>query len=247
MKKARMLIQAGDVYTPNIFEEFQEEYEEYVNCCIRDLQGGLYVVTNCDNAKERMVIGNPMEQKVSCDCRKFETHGILCCHALKVLDVMNIKLIPEHYILKRWTRDARLGSNQDWKGRHVELDIKAHFMMRYNELCPRMIKLTNKSSETHETYTFMSKVCEESSKIIDDMLAKKHVDGEVHVSISIGNDEIYNVATVGMTRGIKARDCSGKGKIRALSWVEKLARKTKRYSQKKKKTQSVSVSFFYFY
>jgi hypothetical protein len=47
-----------------------------------------------------------------------------------------------------------------------------------------------------------------------------------------------------MARGIKARDCSRKGKKRALSWVEKLARKTKRYSQKKKKTQSVSVSFF---
>jgi hypothetical protein len=95
----------------------------------------------------------------------------------------------------------------------------------------------------------MSKVCEESNKIIDDMLAKKYVDGEldgeVHVSISIGNDEIDNVATVGMARGIKAQDCSRKGKKRALSWVEKLARKTKRYSQKKKKTQSVSVSFFY--
>jgi zinc finger SWIM domain-containing protein 3 len=211
------------------------------------LQGGLYVVTNYDNAKERMVIGNPLEQKVSCDCRKFETHGILCCHALKVLDAMNIKSIPEHYILKRWTRDARVGSNQDWKGRHVELDIKAHFMMRYNELCPRMLKLTNKSSETHETYTFMSKVCEESGKIIDDMLAKKHVDGEldgeVRVSISIGKDEIDNMETVGMTRGIKARHCLRKGKKRYLSWVEKSARKTKRYSQKKNKTQS--VSFFY--
>jgi hypothetical protein len=103
-----------------------------------------------------------------------------------------------------------------------------------------MIKLTNKSSETHETYTFMSKVCEESSKIIDDMLAKKHVDGEldgeVHVSISIGNDEIDNVDTVGMARGIKARHCSRKGRKRVLSWVEKLAKKTKRCSQKKKET-----------
>jgi hypothetical protein len=120
------------------------------------LKGGLYAVTNYDNPKERIVMGNHVEQKVSCDCRKFETHGILCSHALKVLDVMNIKQIPEHYILKRWTRDARLGSNQDWKGRHVELDIKAHFMKRYNELCPRMIKLTNKASGTHEAYTFLS-------------------------------------------------------------------------------------------
>ncbi|GAU26907.1 hypothetical protein TSUD_03100 [Trifolium subterraneum] len=133
MKKAVMLVQAGDVYTPRIFEEFQAEYEEYQNTCIKDLKEGLYAITNYGNPKERIVMGNPMEQKVSCECRKFETHGILCNHALKVLDVMNIKLISEHYILKRWTRDARLGSNQDWKGKHVELDIKAHFMKRYNE------------------------------------------------------------------------------------------------------------------
>jgi formylmethanofuran dehydrogenase subunit E-like metal-binding protein len=81
----------------------------------------------------------------------------------------------------------------------------------------------------------MSKVCEESNKIIDDMLAKKYVDGEVHVSISIGNDEIDNVDTVGMARGIKARHCSRKGRKRVLSWVEKLAKKTKRCSQKKEK------------
>jgi len=80
-------------------------------------------------------------------------------------------------------------------------------MKRYNELCTRMIKLTNKASETHETCTFLSQVFEESSKIIDDMLGKKYVDGEsggmVHVSISIANDETDNVDTVGMTKGIK--------------------------------------------
>ncbi|PNX83162.1 protein FAR1-related sequence 5-like [Trifolium pratense] len=37
--KARMLIHAGDVYTPRIFQEFQEEYEQYQNCYIKDLQG----------------------------------------------------------------------------------------------------------------------------------------------------------------------------------------------------------------
>ncbi|PNY03008.1 protein FAR1-related sequence 5-like [Trifolium pratense] len=110
--KSRMLVQAGNVYTPRIFEEFQAEYEEYQDTCIRDLKGGLYAVTNYDNPKERIVMGNPVEQYVYCDCRKFETHGILCSHALKVLDVMNIKLIPEHYILKRWTRDARLGKKK---------------------------------------------------------------------------------------------------------------------------------------
>jgi len=46
-------------------------------------------------------------------------------------------------------------------------------MKRYNELCPQMLKLTNRASESHETYTYLSKVYEESSKIVDDMLTKK--------------------------------------------------------------------------
>lgn len=56
---------------------------------------------------------NLENQKIFCDCHKFETRGILCGHGLKVLDAMNIKFIPSHYILKRWTRDARSRSNQD--------------------------------------------------------------------------------------------------------------------------------------
>ncbi|GAU23100.1 hypothetical protein TSUD_184010 [Trifolium subterraneum] len=181
--------------------------------CIKVLEEGVYIVTNYDNGKERKVTGNLLDQKVSCDCRKFETHGILCSHAIKVLDAMNIKLIPEHYILKRWTRDARLGSNMDWKGQHIDLDIKAHFMKRYNELCPRMVKLINRASETHETYTFMSKVYEESGKIVENMLAKKSTDvesiGIPHVSISISTGEIDNnvdTIDVGGPRGIKKKD-----------------------------------------
>jgi zinc finger SWIM domain-containing protein 3 len=219
------------------------------------LKESLYVVTNYDNVKERTVMGNPTELKVSCDCRKFETHGILCSHALKVLDVMNIKLIPEHYILKRWTREARLGSNQDWKGMHVELDMKAHFMKRYSELCPPMIKLANRASESHETYTFLSKVYEESSKIVEDMLAKKCVDGEssgmVQVTVSLGNDKEKEASmeTVVKAKGIKKRDCSRSTKKRVKSWIEKEGKKRNKYiqSQKKRKSQenqSLTVSFF---
>ncbi|KAK2358454.1 protein FAR1-RELATED SEQUENCE [Trifolium repens] len=232
IKKAHMLVQAGNIYTPKIFEEFQEEYDEFLGTCIKNLKDGLYIVINYDDNKEHKVIGNFEDQMVACDCRKFETHGILCSHALKVLDAMNIKLIPSHYILKRWTRDARSGSNRDWKGRHIDLDIKAHFMKRYNDLCPRMVKLTNRASETHEGYTFLSKVYEESNKIID-MLAKKPMDeesiGMCHVSISIENGE---------AKGIKKRECSNKSNKRPKSWNEKLARKRKaNMSQKKKKTQ----------
>jgi hypothetical protein len=71
-----------------------------------------------------------------------------------------------------------------------------------------MVKLTNRASETHEGYTFLSKVYEESNKIID-MLAKKPMDeesiGMCHVSISIENGE---------AKGIKKRECSNKSNKR---------------------------------
>jgi len=33
--------------------------------------------------------------------------GLLCPHALKALSIKNICKIPESYILKRWTKDAK--------------------------------------------------------------------------------------------------------------------------------------------
>jgi hypothetical protein len=45
--------------------------------------------------------------EITCSCRKFERMGILCSHALKAFSLQNVDMIPEKYILKRWTKDAR--------------------------------------------------------------------------------------------------------------------------------------------
>ena len=50
---------------------------------------------------------SPISRIISCNCRKFETIEILCCHILKVFDILDIKMIHDAYILKRWTREAK--------------------------------------------------------------------------------------------------------------------------------------------
>ena len=40
----------------------------------------------------------------------FETLGLLCRHALRILIVKNVKELPVQYILKCWTKDAKKGS-----------------------------------------------------------------------------------------------------------------------------------------
>ncbi|KAK8936887.1 Protein FAR1-RELATED SEQUENCE 7 [Platanthera zijinensis] len=54
-----------------------------------------------------MVSSDKTNEIVMCQCMKFDMFGILCSHALKVLDLLDIKSIPEKYILRRWTRCAR--------------------------------------------------------------------------------------------------------------------------------------------
>jgi hypothetical protein len=70
---------------------------------------------------EYKVIGNPTEQTVSCSCGQFKRIGLLCAHAIKVLDLMNIRVLPAHYILRRWTREAQCGTIQDNRGRLMKI------------------------------------------------------------------------------------------------------------------------------
>ncbi|KAJ3704599.1 hypothetical protein LUZ61_008304 [Rhynchospora tenuis] len=66
--------------------------------------------------KFHKVLWDHANMTVLCECKKYERMGILCWHALKVLDRMNIKTLPEKYIWKRWTREAREGTIEDRNG-----------------------------------------------------------------------------------------------------------------------------------
>jgi len=126
-----MLIQASKLYTPIIFEAFQCEYERSMGACTTPLEGKneyLIAIGSLDEKftleKEYKVTGDPADQTSICSCGQFNRIRILRAHALKVLDLMNIKSIPKQYILKRWTREARSGTVQDNQGRNIIEDPK---------------------------------------------------------------------------------------------------------------------------
>jgi len=111
-----MLVQASKLYTPPIFEAFQAEYERSMAACARKLkENNTYAVAivssdgDLSSEIERVVVGDPSEQTASCNCGQFARTDVLCSHALKVLDLMNIKFLPGHYVLKRWTRETKYG------------------------------------------------------------------------------------------------------------------------------------------
>ncbi|KAK8939271.1 Protein FAR1-RELATED SEQUENCE 5 [Platanthera zijinensis] len=111
VKTVPILIQAGNIYTRIIFEKFQVEWEKSLSNFIMEKNEAFdfreFLISSFNEGGEYKVIYHPFLQTTSCQCMMYETFGILCSHILKVLDIIDIKLVSDKYILKRWTRKAR--------------------------------------------------------------------------------------------------------------------------------------------
>ena len=75
------------------------------------------------------------EMAVSCSCRKFEGHGILCAHILKYfLDELEGSSLPSPYFLPRWCVDATSNLVYDGSGDVIKSDLDPLASRRYSEL-----------------------------------------------------------------------------------------------------------------
>ncbi|KAK6280019.1 hypothetical protein POUND7_020286 [Theobroma cacao] len=104
--------QATEVYTRKLFSVFQDEiYESLVLAVNLSQDEGLsrtYEVARFDEEHKVYFVGlNIADQIASCSCKMFEFEGILCRHVIAVFKATNIFLLPQHYILRRWTRNAK--------------------------------------------------------------------------------------------------------------------------------------------
>lgn len=108
---SNMLKQVSDIYTRTVFDIFQEEFVESLGYYVDKVEDG--VVSKYNVAKDEdvettcSVIYDSPAKRTSCSCCKFETSGILCRHILRVFLTVDVRSLPEYYILKRWTKDAK--------------------------------------------------------------------------------------------------------------------------------------------
>ncbi|KAL6838830.1 hypothetical protein ACP4OV_031544 [Aristida adscensionis] len=78
-------------------------------------QGNCYLVTHTDQSRKYawyqhsfVVHANESSGQYACECRTWEHTGLFCAHLLKAFTHLQIKKIPSDYVLKRYTRDARI-------------------------------------------------------------------------------------------------------------------------------------------
>ncbi|GAU38767.1 hypothetical protein TSUD_64980 [Trifolium subterraneum] len=164
-----ILVQMGKVYTHTVFELFQNEFKLFLALSLseRNESHSLceYVITMGNHERSWRVSFDRASNSITCSCKNFETFGILCSHALKVIEANDVKIIPEKYILRRWTRDARCGVVQDFRGKEVEGDPKLSRTRKFKEVVSKFIKEVAEAS-----------LCEEDLKIVEesvDVMRKK--------------------------------------------------------------------------
>ncbi|KAJ0083481.1 hypothetical protein Patl1_30202 [Pistacia atlantica] len=147
--------QAANFYTRKIFAKFQEELVETFVYTANRIEGDATISTFRvakfeDDNRAYIVALNYPEMRANCSCQMFEYSGILCRHVLTVFTVTNVLTLPSHYILRRWTRNAKAGAGID--ERSGELHGQESLTMRYNYLCREAIKYAEDGAIAVETY-----------------------------------------------------------------------------------------------
>nr|XP_016508482.1 PREDICTED: protein FAR1-RELATED SEQUENCE 3-like isoform X1 [Nicotiana tabacum] len=182
--------QAATLYTKKIFLKFQEELvETFVYTANRiDGDGALStfrVAKFEDDQKAYIVSLNISELKANCSCQMFECSGILCRHILTVFTVTNVLTLPSHYILKRWTINAKCRAESD---EHVQLHGTESMAHKYNSLCREAIRYAEEGAVVQETYNAALAALKEGGKKV--ALAKRNVANPPSSQVSgVGYDD----------------------------------------------------------
>ncbi|XP_010265220.1 PREDICTED: protein FAR1-RELATED SEQUENCE 5-like isoform X2 [Nelumbo nucifera] len=174
MAKVMMLTEAASIYTHAVFKKFQEEYAKLLACdCICCSEFGTvftYKITMEDEQREHLITFDSSNETLDCSCRKFQFTGILCCHAIKVLNFRNIKMIPRHYILERWTKFAKVGIVNGLQRSAIEVDPNFEVSSRYQILCPIVVKMVARAAESDAAFKYILGHCDDWLNRVNDLI-----------------------------------------------------------------------------
>jgi hypothetical protein len=170
----RMLKQSSNAYTPEAFKMFQGEFEAYMNClsfpCSVVGTVSEYKIALDEKPSEGIVKFDALDGSATCSCRKFESVGIQCCHVLKVLDLKNIKELPEQYILKRWRKDARsIRMGEEPTGGSGSI-MQSSSEVRYANMCRYVSLIASRAAKSEEAMSYIEDQSTVLLKHLDDIL-----------------------------------------------------------------------------
>lgn len=150
--------QAAEVYTGAVFEKFQEEFVQSLGFFVEKIEGGpvsKFSVTKEEDASKTYIVSlHEPETEAGCSCSKFESSGILCRHVLRVFFIVGVRVLPEKYVLRRWTKNATTGGDDapEELAADAGLSFQEHLVAWYNDLCRDAVRYGMEGAVSGEIY-----------------------------------------------------------------------------------------------
>ncbi|KAJ6727831.1 PROTEIN FAR1-RELATED SEQUENCE 5-LIKE [Salix koriyanagi] len=139
-----------------------------------------------ENHKAYTVSFNVREMKASCSCLMFEFSGLLCRHILTVFRVTNVLTLPSHYVLKRWTRNAKSGVILEEHASDFLSSSRESLTFRYSNLRHEALKYVDNGIQSLEIYNVSMNALQEAANKV--ALARKN-GGKVPIANRAGREE----------------------------------------------------------
>ncbi|KAG8373713.1 hypothetical protein BUALT_Bualt11G0053300 [Buddleja alternifolia] len=176
VKHNPLLIQAGNVYTNTIYKEFEQEL---MNGTMANSRSGkiscggtswMYEVISHETNRVKNLVFDTSTMEVKCSCKKFESVGVLCSHALLIFTTENVHKIPERYIISRWTTNVKnrihmVESDEAKNGNDIEM-VYSNQILRFTQ------ELIARSKSHVETREILSRCLEDAASKIDNFVGR---------------------------------------------------------------------------
>ncbi|KAA8524958.1 hypothetical protein F0562_011404 [Nyssa sinensis] len=154
--------QFADAYTTTKFKEFQMELTGKIYCSLFPIKDGSiseYKVledVKIGDSQQHVnftVLLNGKDCQVKCNCRLFESRGILCRHAIVTLLHNEVYRIPERYIMQRWRKDVKRCHTRV-RISYGDYSAKAE-AKRFDSLCNSFHEVADMASESEDKFNLV--------------------------------------------------------------------------------------------
>ncbi|KAK1312324.1 putative protein FAR1-RELATED SEQUENCE 10 [Acorus calamus] len=142
---------ASPILTHYAFNMLQNEIVMSAQYALFDLANGNSLVRHrmkMDGGRGRVVSWIPSDEEVICSCKMFETTGILCRHALRMLTLKNCFNLPDKYLPIRWRRESSMFRKTNHSSQTGKID-RARALQSLTKM------LVHESSLTKERFDYV--------------------------------------------------------------------------------------------
>ncbi|KAG9459079.1 hypothetical protein H6P81_003587 [Aristolochia fimbriata] len=151
-----------------------------------------------DTHRHQTVFLNTDDFHVWCSCCKFNFSGILCSHVIRLLTVKSFLLLDPRYLLKRWSKNAKLWFIMDKRGIVIEKDPRATTTQRYMNLCHGFDQVSSQAAEHETSYLVAREILQLARTKVNDAYKNALLGGPPETNNGVGGSEVMSDSIVEM-------------------------------------------------